>query len=105
VRIEIKPSALAHLITKAEIRAVIDYPALRLPIAPRRTGAKPVLFIGPAADNEPWIEVIADLADADVAEVFHAMMLRPNLIESLGLAPFVHPEYAPQRARPGKESQ
>jgi hypothetical protein len=98
MRIEIGPSALEHLITEPEIRAVVSYPALRLNIAPRRPGAVPVLFMGPAADNQPWIEVIADLIDADTSEVFHAMMLRPSLIASLGLDSLIDPEYAPQRA-------
>jgi hypothetical protein len=54
--------------------------------------------MGPPADNQPWIEVIGDLVDADVIEVFHAMMLRPSLITSLGLDGLVDPEYAPQQA-------
>ena len=58
----------------------------------------PVLFIGPVADNQPRIEVIADLADAAVAEVFHAMMLRPSLVASLGLDELIEPDYGPQRA-------
>jgi hypothetical protein len=40
--------------------------------------------MGPPADNQAWIEVIGDLVDVDVIEVFHAMMLRPSLITSLG---------------------
>ena len=98
MRIEIRPSALDHLITEDEIRAVVSFPVLRAIIAARREGAMPVLFIGPVADNQPWIEVIADLADAAVAEVFHAMMLRPSLVRSLGLDEFIEPDYGPQRA-------
>jgi hypothetical protein len=58
----------------------------------------PVLFIGPAADNQPWIEVIADLIDPNVAEVFDAMMLRSGLISRLGIDASVDPDYGPQRA-------
>lgn len=77
---------------------MIAYPALRVRLAPRRANTAPVLFIGPAADNQPWIEVIADLTDPNVTEVFHAMMLRSSLITSLGLDALVDPEYGPQRA-------
>jgi hypothetical protein len=76
----------------------VSFPVLRAIIAARREGAMPVLFIGPVADNQPWIEVIADLADAAVAEVFHAMMLRPSLVASLGLDELIEPDYGPQRA-------
>jgi hypothetical protein len=55
----------------------------------------PVLFIGPAADNQPWIEVIADLIDPNVAEVFDAMMLRSGLITRLGLDALVDPGLRP----------
>ena len=98
MRIEIKPSARAHQITGDEIRAVIANPALRLPIAARRAGALLVIYIGPAATNQPWIEVIADHIDPAVAEVFHAMMLRPVTIQSLRLDELVDPDYGPQRA-------
>lgn len=98
VRIEIRPSALEHLITRPEIRAVVSYPALRISIADRRPGAVPVLFMGSPAENQPWIEVIGDLIDADVMEVFHAMMLRPSLVASLGLDNLIDPDYGPQRA-------
>lgn len=77
---------------------MITYPALRVGLAPRRVNTAPVLFIGPTADNQPWIEVIADLIDPGVAEVFHAMMLRPGLIARLGLDSLVDPDYGPQRA-------
>ena len=99
MRIEIRPSALEHLITKAEIRAVVSFPALRVSLTPRRPGTAPVLYTGPPADNEPWIEVIADLVAAGVMEVFHAMMLRPSLVASLGLDILIDPEYAPQRRK------
>ncbi|MDM3973785.1 hypothetical protein QRB36_06360 [Mycobacterium marseillense] len=98
MEIAIRPSARAHLITDDEMRAVIAYPALRVGLRPRRANTAPVLFLGPAADNEPWLEVIADLNNPDIAEVFHAMMLRSSLITSLGLAQLVDPEYGPQRA-------
>ena len=98
MEIVIRPSARVHLITDEEARAVIAYPALRVGLAPRRPNTAPVLFIGPAADNQPWIEVIADLIDPDVAEVFHAMMLRSGLITSLGIDTLVDPDYGPQRA-------
>lgn len=77
---------------------MIAYPALRVGLAPRRENTAPVLFIGPAADNQPWIEVIADLIDPNVAEVFHAMMLRSGLVIRLGLDALVDPDYGPQRA-------
>ena len=57
-----------------------------------------MLFTGPAAANQPWIEVIADITDPNVAEVFHAMMLRSGLITRLGLDSLVDPDYGPQRA-------
>ena len=53
VEVVIRPSARAHLIADEEIRAVIAYPALRVGLAPRRVNSAPVLFIGPAADNQP----------------------------------------------------
>lgn len=98
MRIEIKPSARRHLIMDAEIRTLVNYPALRFVLTPRRPKAIPVLFIGPPAANQPWIEVIADLVVLGHATVFHAMMLRPELIASLELDQFVNPEYAAQRA-------
>jgi hypothetical protein len=98
VEIAIRPSARAHLIADEEIRAVIAYPALRVGLAARRVNTAPMLFIGPAADNQPWLEVIADLIDPSVAEVFHAMMLRSSLIARLGLDSLVDPDYSPQRA-------
>ncbi|MFA1705551.1 hypothetical protein ACDT10_21880 [Mycobacterium intracellulare] len=98
MEIVIRPSARAHLITDEEVRAVIAYPALRVGLAPRRPNTAPVLFIGPAANNQPWIEVIVDLIDPDVAEVFHAMVLRSGLITRLGLDSLVDPDYGPQRA-------
>jgi hypothetical protein len=98
MRIEITPSAKAHLISDAEIHAVVSFSALRISLAARRAGAQPVLFVGPAVANQPWIEVIADLADTAVAEVFHAMMLRRSLVESLGIGALIDPEYGPQRA-------
>ncbi len=98
VEIVIRSSARAHLIADEEARAVITYPALRVGLAPRRANTAPVLFMGPASDNQPWIEVIADLVDPQVAEVFHAMMLRPGLVARLGLDALVDPDYGPQRA-------
>jgi hypothetical protein len=98
VEITIRPSACVHLVTDDEIRAVIAYPALRVGLVARRVNTAPVLFIGPAADNEPWLEVIADLVDPSIAEVFHAMMLRSSLIARLGLDSLVDPDYGPQRA-------
>jgi hypothetical protein len=53
--------------------------------------------LGGAADNEPHIEVIADLVDPDEVDVFHAMMLRRALVKSLGLDLFITPEYGRQR--------
>ncbi len=97
VEIVIRSSARAHLITDEEAKTVIAYPVLRVGLAPpRRANTAPVLFIGPAADNQPWIEVIADLTDPpNVAEVFHAMMLRSSLIARLGLDALVDPRLRP----------
>lgn len=103
VEIAIRPSARTHFITDEEIRTVITYPALRVGLAPRRTNTAPTLFIGPAADDQPWIEVIADLIDPSIAEVFHAMILRPSLLARLGLDSLAKPDYGPQRARSPKE--
>lgn len=97
MRIKTTPSAAGHGITDAEIRAVISFPALRLGLVARHPNALPVLFIGPAAENQPWMEVIADLADPDVAVAFHAMMLRTALVASLGIEELIAPEYAAQR--------
>jgi hypothetical protein len=99
VRIEINPSAKRHGISDAEIRTVISYPELRFSLVARiDIDAAPVLHIGRAADNQPHIEVIADLIDPGVAVVFHAMMLRPKLVNALGLDLFITPDYRPQRA-------
>jgi hypothetical protein len=99
IRIEINNSAKRHGITDAEIRAVISYLELRFSLVARiGIDAAPVLHIGRAADNQPHIEVIADLIDPAVAVVFHAMMLRPKLVNELGLDLFITPDYRPQRA-------
>jgi hypothetical protein len=98
MRIEITPSAKAHGILDAEIRAAITYYALSLPIAARKTAARPFFYTAPAAPNQPWIEVIADHVDPTTAIVFHAMMLRPTLVASLGISHLIDPEYGPQRA-------
>lgn len=74
-----KPSAYRHGVTDAEIRTVISYPDLRV------------------AENEPDLEVIADLADPAVAVVFPAMRLRPALVAALGLTDYIEPNYGPQR--------
>ncbi|AXH50499.1 RelE-like toxin [Gordonia phage Ruthy] len=98
MRIEIKTSAGDHGITNSEIRTVISYPALQVPLVARRPGAELMLFAAPAAANEPYIEVIADLADTGVAIVFHAMMLRRQLVVSLGLAALLPTDiFGPQR--------
>ena len=71
---------------------------LAITITARKPGTRPVLYIGPTAINQPWIEVIADLADSTAAVVFHAMMLRPSTVAALGpLADLINPEYARQR--------
>jgi len=62
-----------------------------------------VLFIGPAANNQPWIEVIADLIDPNVAAVFHAMMLHSGLITRLGLDSLVDPDSGPALSGPDLE--
>ena len=98
MRIEIRGSATEHGITPDEIRAVLTFPALRLTLAPRQPNSKPMLHIGPVAPNEPWIEVIADLAIPDVAEVFHAMMLRRSTFAvARRFAPDLKPTFARQR--------
>lgn len=97
VRIDINPSALRHDITITEIHTVINHPEIRYSLSPRIPNAVPVLFIGRGADNEPHIEVIADILDTDHTEAFHAMMLRPSLVAALGLDRFITPDCAPQR--------
>ncbi|MGH3644393.1 MAG: hypothetical protein ACRDUX_35870 [Mycobacterium sp.] len=92
-----RSNAHAHLIIDGEATAVIAHPRTALGLLPvERTRRR--CFIGPAADNQSWIEVIADLIDPNVAEVFHALMLRSGLITRLGLDSLVDPEYGPQRA-------
>lgn len=100
MRIDILLSAKRHGITTAEIRSAIHYPALRVTLKPRRTDidTQPVLHIGRGAEDQPHIEVIADLIDPEGAVVFHAMMLRPSVVESLGLGVYFSPEYGHQRA-------
>jgi hypothetical protein len=100
VRIEILPSARKHGILDAEIRAVISYPEIRVGLVARFENAYPVLFIGRAADNNPHIEVIADVGAYEQAEVFHAMMLRPATVKNLDLEQFIKPNYGPQRPTP-----
>ena len=77
---------------------MIAYPALRVGLVARRVNTAPVLFIGPSAAGQPWLEVIANPIGPGVADVFHAMMLRPGLIARLGLDSLVDPDYGPQRA-------
>ena len=91
------PSARAHGITDDEIRAVVSFYVVRISLTPRVVGAQPFLYIAPAAADEPWIEVIADLRDPDVAVVFHAMMLRPALVTNLDLDQLITPTYSSQR--------
>ena len=84
---------------RGEIRTIVTYPELRLSLASRRDDVETdnVLFIGRPADNEPHMEVIADLIDPAVAVVFHAMMLHPALVSELCIDRHVTPDYAPQR--------
>ncbi|MDV7196960.1 hypothetical protein R4172_05210 [Rhodococcus kroppenstedtii] len=97
MRITVIPSARAHGITDNEIRAVMSFYVARIALTPRMVGAQPFLYIAPAADGEPWIEVIADLRDPEVAVVFHAMMLRHALVANLELDQFITPIYSRQR--------
>lgn len=97
VRITVLSSALAHGITDDEIRAVMSFYVARIALTPRMVGAQPFLYIAPAAADEPWIEVIADLLDPEVAVVFHAMMLRPALVANLELDQLITPIYSRQR--------
>ena len=76
---------------------MIAYPALRVGLAPRRANTAPVLFIGPAA-KKSIVDRGNHLLGRNVAEVFHAMMLRSGLITRLGLDSLVDPDYGPQRA-------
>ncbi|MBF6176196.1 hypothetical protein [Nocardia blacklockiae] len=85
MRITILECAKRHSVVEEEIRVVLSYPVLRIRIAPRRDGADPYLFIGRYDENEPLLEVIADLAGSDEWVAFHAMMLRPSTIHNLGL--------------------
>jgi hypothetical protein len=85
VRITILECAGKHGITEEEIRAVVSYPLLRTQLTPRLPEAVPYLFIGNFDEDQPLIEVIADLADPDEWVVFHAMMLRPQMISQLQL--------------------
>ncbi|AER47743.1 hypothetical protein DORI_94 [Mycobacterium phage Dori] len=103
MRIEILPPATWHSITATEIRAVLAYPAARIILTPRRTdiATAPVLHVGRPADNEPHLEVIADLIDPTVATVFHAMMLRPVVVAEHNLERYITPDYAPQRRYTG----
>ncbi|MCH9734091.1 MAG: hypothetical protein K0U78_05990 [Actinomycetia bacterium] len=75
MEISIEDSARKHGIEDWEIRATIEYPEYRIRLRPRRGGVQPHLFSG-RIDNEPPIEVIANLADEQVWESFHAMLLR-----------------------------
>ncbi|UVT31528.1 BrnT-like toxin [Mycobacterium phage Mask] len=97
MRIEILPPATWHSITATEIRAVLSYPAARVILEPRRTDIATalVLHVGRPADNEPHLEVIADLIDPTVAIVFHAMMLRPAVVAEHNLERYITPDYAP----------
>lgn len=85
MQITILECAKRHGIAEDEIRAVLSYPVFRIRIAPRQEGADPYLFIGSYDENEPLLEVIADLVDPDQWIAFHAMMLRPSTIQNLGL--------------------
>lgn len=97
MRIEIKPSALAHGITADEIRSVINQGTV-FSLNPRRAGSVPFLYVAPAAVNEPWVELIADHALVGVRVVFHAMMLRPSTVAALGhVGQALNPEYGTQR--------
>lgn len=98
LRIAIQPSARQHGITDTEIRSVVSHYALTVLLAPRRYGSRPVLYIGPAAPNHPWIEVIADLRNPTTADVFHAMMLRRSLVAALDISGLIDPQYGPQRS-------
>lgn len=103
MRIEILSSAKAHGITEAEIRAVLNRADLLISVESRRPELEsaPVLHIGRPADNEPHIEVIADLYIPTHTIVFHAMMLRPELVVANGLDILFTPEYAKQRRYTG----
>ncbi|MGQ4601375.1 hypothetical protein [Nocardia sp. R6R-6] len=85
MRITILKCAKRHGVMEDEIRAALSYPVLRMRIAPRQDGTDPYLFIGSYDENEPLLEVIADLVESDEWVAFHAMMLRASTIQNLGL--------------------
>ncbi|KAB7761193.1 hypothetical protein [Mycolicibacterium mucogenicum] len=99
MRIEIYWTALKNGITEAEIRAILNNYELRISIPTREEGieADDYFYVGRAAANEPHIEVIADHIDPEVAQVFHAMMLKRNSVRELGLRRFIKPDFARQR--------
>ncbi|UGT64511.1 hypothetical protein [Nocardia asteroides] len=100
MRLTVLASATRHGITGEEIRAVVFYPVLRTRLTPRLPGAVPHLFIGKFDEDEPLIEVIADLADPGEWIVFHAMMLRRELVEQTRLGALLAEadrDFAPQR--------
>ncbi|MBH0776201.1 hypothetical protein [Nocardia bovistercoris] len=102
-RITIVESARKHGISDDEIRAVVSYPMLRTRLTQRLPETLPYPFIGNFDQDEPPIEVIADLVDPAEWVVFHAMMLRPQMIRQLQLEElFEFGDLAYQR--PGKES-
>lgn len=96
MRVLIRATALHHGITPDEIRAVIEFPALRIRLAARREGERLKLFVGPPTARQPWIEVIGDFTD-EALVVFHGMMLRPTVLRSHESDHLVIAEYGPQR--------
>lgn len=97
VEIVIRSSVRSHLITDEEARIVIASRTARWACSPASEHGAGAVHR--ASRRQPTVDqVIADLTDPNVAEVFHAMMLRSGLIARLGLDSLVDPDYGPQRA-------
>lgn len=89
MRITITDSARKHAITDDEIRCVIEYPILTVPIV-ARIAADATLYVGRYDDNEPLIEVVA-LQDGETLVAFHAMHLTRSTIRLARIESFIDP--------------
>ena len=89
--VKIYASALKHGITPEEIRCVITYPLVMVPVVSRVfTDARPALYVGRFNENEPLIEVIAETSGGTTA-IFHAMLLRTATVQHIGLEAYIRP--------------
>ncbi|HQV16750.1 MAG: hypothetical protein KDB67_09765 [Gordonia sp.] len=107
MRIELNPYSLQHSITPEEIRMVVEAPSVRYRVdSPTRLDADLVRSIG-RAENEPWIEVVAEeFEGGTVQHVFHAMLMRPAVASEAYLASggaFNEHQNIPQRAFVGPQ--